>query len=483
MDELINRTEERVEAVNARESRAFYKKRVAIHPKLVFGRYRQIKWAAMAVLLAVYYLLPWVRYDRGPSAPGQAVLIDVPARKFYFFFIEIWPQEVYYWTGLLIVAAVGLFFVSSLFGRVWCGYACPQTVWTDLFIYIERLIEGDRNARIRLAAARWTPLKIGRKALKHALWIAIGLATGGAWVFYFADAPTLLTQLVAGEAPLAAYLTIAILTGTTYVFAGLAREQICTYVCPYARFQSAMFDEDTMLVTYQAARGEPRGKHKKGEPWEDRGHCIDCNQCVAVCPMGIDIRQGQQMECITCALCIDACNGVMDKIGLPRGLIRYDTLRNMQARAAGQAPHVRLVRVRTLVYAGTLMAAAAAILISLFSRADLDITVQRDRNPVYVTLSNGDIRNGYTIKVLNKAHDVRSLVLAAEDLPGARLEVQGHDVLELRIGPDQIESFRVFVRVPSKALGETSTSFEFVLTEPSSGARAEHGAAFVGPKR
>ncbi|MGD9538694.1 MAG: cytochrome c oxidase accessory protein CcoG [Alphaproteobacteria bacterium] len=480
MDQLV---EPKGEAAETGGDRPLYKKRAAIHPKLVFGRYRQIKWAALAVLLAVYYLLPWVRYDRGPAAPDQAVLIDVPARKFYFFFIEIWPQEVYYWTGLLIVAAVGLFFISSLFGRVWCGYACPQTVWTDLFIYIERLVEGDRNARIKLAAAPWGPLKIGKKALKHAIWIAIGLATGGAWVFYFADAPTLFHDLIAGEAPLAAYLTIAILTATTYAFAGFAREQICTYVCPYARFQAAMFDEDTMLVSYQAARGEPRGSHKKGASWEGRGHCVDCNQCVVVCPMGIDIRNGQQMECITCALCIDACNGVMDKVGLPRGLIRYDTLRNMQARAAGQVPRVRLIRIRTLVYAGVLLAAAAAILISLASRADLDITVQRDRNPVYVTLSNGDIRNGYTIKVLNKAHEVRSLVISAEGLPGAGLEVQGHDVAELRIGPDQIEAFRVFVRVPGKLLAETSSSFAFVLTEAGGGTRAEHGSVFVGPKR
>ncbi len=483
MDQRVSGANESIKAVNDRESRSFYKKRVPIHPKLVFGRYRKLKWIAMAVLLSIYYLLPWVRYDRGPNAPDQAILIDVPARKFYFFFIEIWPQEVYYWTGLLIIAAIGLFFVSSLFGRVWCGYACPQTVWTDLFIHVERLVEGDRNARIKLAAAPWTPLKIGKKALKHAIWIAIGVATGGAWVFYFADAPSLFGDLVTGQAPLAAYLTMAILTGTTYVFAGLAREQICTYVCPYARFQSAMFDEDTMLVTYQTARGEPRGKHKKGDPWEGRGHCVDCGQCVAVCPMGIDIRQGQQMECITCALCIDACNSVMDKVDLPRGLIRYDTLRNMESRAAGKTPHVKLFRWRTLVYATIMVAAAAGILIALFSRADLDITVQRDRNPVFVTLSNGDIRNGYTLKVLNKAHETRALTLTTTDLPDAKLDVQGLDTPELRIGPDQIETFRVFVHVPRKSLDETSTSFEFLLTESTSGTHAEHDSVFIGPNR
>ncbi len=481
MDRLV--IDEPVEAVNSREQRSFYKKRVAIHPKLVFGRYRQIKWVALVVLLAIYYLVPWLRYDRGPNAPDQAVLVDIPGRRFYFFFIEIWPQEVYYWTGLLIVAAVGLFFVSSLFGRVWCGYACPQTVWTDLFIYVERVFEGDRNARIRLAAAPWGFGKLARKSAKHAVWLAIGLVTGGAWVFYFADAPSLFGDLIAGQASLGAYLTIAILTGTTYVFAGFAREQICTYVCPYARFQAAMFDEDTMLVSYQAARGEPRAKHKKGEPWEGRGHCIDCGQCVAVCPTGIDIRHGQQMECITCALCIDACNGVMDKVGLPRGLIRYDTLRNMQVRAAGQRPHIKLFRRRTLVYAAILFAVLAAILTGLFSRADLEVTVQRDRNPAFVTLSNGDIRNGYTLKVLNKSHESRVLSLSVSNLPDARLEVLGQKGLELEARPAQIESFRVFVQAPRQALEKNSTAFAFVLRDPVSATEAEHDAVFMAPRR
>lgn len=480
--------EEPVVAVNAPKRRPFYKKREKIYAQAAYGRYRTIKWGTLAVLLAIYYLLPWLRWDRGPNAPDQAILVDVPARKFYFFFIEIWPQEVYYWTGLLVLAAVGLFFVSSLFGRVWCGYACPQTVWTDLFMVIERGIEGDRNKRIRRDRHPWALDTLWRRALKHGVWLAVGVATGGAWVFYFADAPTLFRDLIHFEAPTAAYVTMGFLTATTYFFAGFAREQICTYICPYARFQSAMFDEDTMIVTYQAARGEPRGPHKKGESWEGRGHCIDCNQCVAVCPVGIDIRDGEQMECISCALCIDACNGVMDKVGLPRGLIRYDTARNMARRAEGKPPLVRLFRSRTLIYAGLLGAAAAVMLVTLVTRADLDVTVQRDRNPMYVLLSDGSIRNGYTLKVINKAHETRDFTVAVEGLAGAWMTVadaEETDVAEaiLTVGPDSLKAFRLFVRVPPLALAAPSQALDFVVTDPAGGASARYESTFVGPER
>jgi len=307
-----------------------------IYPRDTWGRYRKLKWLAMAVLLAIYYFAPWIRYDRGPHAPDQAILIDMPARRAYFFFIEIWPQEVFYVTGLLILAAVGLFCVTSLFGRVWCGYACPQTVWTDLFIKVEHWIQGDRNARMKRDEGPWNFDRLWRKASTHLIWILIGLSTGGAWVFYFTDAPTLADQIVHAQIPWSTLDWILGLTASTYLMAGYAREQVCTYMCPYARFQSAMFDQDTLIIGYDPIRGEPRQSHKQGESWAGRGHCIDCNQCVVVCPMGIDIREGLQMQCISCGLCIDACNGVMDKVGLPHGLVRYDTERNQKDRLAAQ---------------------------------------------------------------------------------------------------------------------------------------------------
>lgn len=478
--------QESVEPVNAAEHRPLYRKRERIYPKIPRGRYRSIKWAAMAILLAVYYLLPWVRWDRGLNAPEQAVLVDIPQRKFYFFFIEIWPQEIYYWTGLLIVAALGLFFISSLFGRVWCGYACPQTVWTDLFLHIERLVEGDRNSRIRLDKARWGVAKIVRKTIKHVIWVLIGVVTGGAWIFYFADAPTLFGQLIRFEAPASAYITMAFLTGTTYLFAGLAREQICTYVCPYARFQSAMVDEDTMLVSYQPQRGEPRGKHKAGASWETQGDCVDCKLCVAVCPQGIDIRDGQQMECITCALCIDACNGVMRKVGRPSGLIRYDTGRKLGARETGEKPVVRLFRPRTLVYSTLLIGLTVVILGSLFTRSDLDITVQRDRNPLFVQLSDGSIRNGYTVKIINKAHEVRDFTLTLDGLVGAEMVLVGDSAVDsastvLTVGPDALASFRIFVTAPRASLQSASSDLQLLIVNTTGEAHDTYDTVFRGP--
>ncbi len=247
---------ERVTAVNSEKNRPLYASRVKVYPKLVGGTFRRLKWIVMALTLTIYYVTPWLRWDRGPSLPDQAVLLDFPARRFYFFFLEIWPQEFYYITGLLILAALGLFLVTSVAGRVWCGYACPQTVWTDLFIHVERFFEGDRSARIRLDRSPWGIAKLARKAAKHAVWILIALATGGAWVFYFADAPTLAADLVNFDAPAIAYISIAAFASTTYLLGGIAREQVCIYMCPWPRIQGAMFDEESLLVSYKDDRGE-----------------------------------------------------------------------------------------------------------------------------------------------------------------------------------------------------------------------------------
>src|SRR5215470_6873280 len=242
-----------------------YAEYVKVYPQRVAGRFRRLKWVVLAVLLGLYYLAPWLRWPRGAGAPDQALLIDMPARRAYFFFVEIWPQEVYYLMALLIVGAIGLFFVTSLAGRVWCGFTCPQTVWTDLFMQVERWIEGDRNKRMRLDQAPLSLAKAARKLAKHAVWIAIALATGGAWIFYFNDAPTTLRALVTGQAGATVYGFIALFSATTYLLAGWAREQVCIYMCPWPRFQGAMFDEDTFLVTYEEWRGEPR-RHVKAKP-------------------------------------------------------------------------------------------------------------------------------------------------------------------------------------------------------------------------
>ncbi|MBX9727563.1 MAG: cytochrome c oxidase accessory protein CcoG, partial [Sphingopyxis sp.] len=297
-----------------------YQKRKGVYPKAVDGPFRRLKWAIMVVTLAIYYVTPWLRWDRGPHAADQAVLVDLANRRFFMFGIEIWPHEFYYVAGLLIMAGIGLFLVTSAVGRAWCGYACPQTVWTDLYQHVERWIDGDRNAQIRLAAAPWSVGKAAKRLSKWGIWLVIAVATGGAWVFYFADAPTLARDLLTLEAAPVAYATIGVLTATTFILGGFMREQVCIYMCPWPRIQTAMLDEQSLTVTYKDWRGEKRGSLKAAQANpEDYGDCVDCNQCVAVCPTGIDIREGPQIGCITCALCIDACDKVMAQVGRPRG--------------------------------------------------------------------------------------------------------------------------------------------------------------------
>lgn len=477
-DSVIERID--VEAVNAPAQRPLYEKRRKIFPRKVSGHFRRIKWVILAVTLGVYYLLPWVRWDRGPNSPDQAVLVDFPTQRFYFFFIEIWPQEIYFVTGLLILAALILFMVTSIAGRVWCGYTCPQTVWTDLFIWVERLIEGDRNARVRLNDATWTATKIRKRAMKHTAWLVIAVGTGGAWVFYFADAPTLAVQLLQFDAPLVSYVFIGVLTFTTYMLAGHAREQVCTYMCPWPRIQGAMLDQHSLLVTYRTWRGEARGPHKKGDSWEGRGDCVDCNSCVAVCPMGIDIRDGEQLECINCALCIDACDDIMDKVGRPRGLIAYDTVAGLETQTAGAASRPKLFRPRTIIYAVLIAIVGVIMLVALTSRADTELTVLRDRNPLFVQLSDGGIRNGYTVKILNKQREPRVYSLSLEGLAGARLSMVGLDQRNVSVDADRLRSVRVHVTAPGT--GITVSDFNLIATEVKTGTVFRHATTFRQPR-
>ncbi|MCJ9427750.1 cytochrome c oxidase accessory protein CcoG [Kordiimonas marina] len=458
----------------------FFEKKERVYPKRVWGTYRKLKWVAMITLLGIYYLAPFIRWDRGPHAPDQAILIDMPARRAYFFFIEIWPQEVYYLTGILILAAVGLFFVTSLAGRVWCGYACPQTVWTDLFVWVERIVQGDRAKRLRLAKGPWTFEKLWKMAATHAIWIVIGLLTGGAWVFYFNDAPTLLDQIVHLDVPMSVLGWIIALTGSTYLMAGFAREQVCMYMCPYSRFQSAMFDKDTLIIGYDDVRGEPRGKHKKGETWEGRGDCVDCTACVQVCPTGIDIRNGLQMECIACGLCVDACNEIMDKVGRPRGLIRYDTTHNIEQRAKGLPPKPHILRPRTFWYTAIISVVGLAMLYGLTHRADFELHVLHDRNPLYVTLSDGHIRNGYDIKILNKTHSDQHYALSVEGLEGAkiRIEAAGEPKADnLPVFADSVGHYRLFLTAEKPGEGRVKVIFR--LVEKKTGKVDEYSGLFM----
>ncbi len=425
-----------------------YAPREPVFPRRVKGSFRTMKWGLMAAMLAIYYVTPWLRWDRGPVLPDQAVLVDLANRRFYFFMIEIWPHEFYFVAGLLIMAGLGLFLFTSALGRVWCGYACPQTVWTDLFITVERWIEGDRNARVRLWNQGWDARKARLRLTKWAVWLLIALATGGAWVFYFADAPTLMRELVTLQAHPVAYTTVAILTATTFFFGGFAREQICIYACPWPRIQAAMMDEDTITIGYRDWRGEPRGKHRKAEGAERLGDCIDCGACVAVCPMGIDIRNGQQLACITCGLCIDACNEVMDKIGKPRDLIGYLALSDEAAERAGKPPKSvwkHVFRPRTILYTVLWAGVGIGLVVALFLRSDLDLTISPIRNPLYVTLSDGSIRNDYDLRIRNMNNSERTFFVTLERNPSLTLTLEGRQGQLVTVAPDAMLIQRIYV--------------------------------------
>ena len=475
-----------VKAVNRPQDRDLYAARQKIYPKLAHGRFRATKWLVMAVTLGIYYVLPWLRWARGPDLPDQAVLLDIANNRFFFFFLEIWPQEFYFVTGLLVLASLALFLVTSVAGRVWCGYACPQTVWTDLMIVIERFWQGDRNARIALDKRPWGPAKIFRKGMTHLSWLAVGVLTGGAFVFYFRDAPTLAQELATGTAPAIAYLFLGIFTLTTYVLGGIAREQVCIYMCPWPRIQGAMIDHETLLVSYRDNRGEPRGSHKKGQSWEGRGDCIDCRACVAVCPTGIDIRDGSQLECIQCALCIDACNDIMSKIGRPQNLIAYDTIAGQVAAAKGETAPLRLIRPRTLLYAGLICLIGAIMLVALLNRTTLEINVLHERNPPFVRLSDGGVRNGYTIKILNKLHQPREFRLAVDGLPGARLTIVGLDEgTPIVVRTDDVRELKVFVTMPPAAVARgdgSAVPFSLVVRDAASGTTTARGTHFQMPR-
>ena len=432
-----------------------------VYPQKVSGTYRRIKWALLIVGMAIYYLLPFVRWDRGPNLPDQAVLVDFERRRFYYFFIELWPQEVYYFTGLLILAAIILFLMNALAGRIWCGYLCPQTVWTDLFLRVERFFEGDRRDRIKLDDAPWTAEKVARKAGKHFVWLMIAWWTGGAWVLYFADAPTLVRDLATLQAPFTAYLWIGILTTTTYILAGHLREQVCLHMCPWPRIQAALTDEHALNVSYRYDRGEPRMSVKDAkrarEAEQPAGDCIDCHQCVAVCPTGVDIRQGSQLGCIQCGLCIDACDTVMTKIGRPTRLIAYDTDEAIKAREVGQTPTYKPVRARTILYAAIIALVGGAMIYQLATRAFLGMSLIHDRTPLFVTLRDGSIRNAYTVRLINKRSESRQVALTIDGPTSVSMEVQGATATSdwrqiVIVDPDTTREIRVLVTIPRTSL-------------------------------
>jgi cytochrome c oxidase accessory protein FixG len=453
----------------------------AVVPQSVKGRIRRIKWSVLVVTLTIYYITPLLRWDRGPGEPNQAILLDFEHGRLYGFFIEIWPQELYYVTGLMILAATMLILANAIAGRIWCGFACPQTVWTDLFMLVERLIEGDRRDRLKKRGAPLTPRRLAEIGAKHAVWILISVATGGALVFYFTDAPTLVRNLARFDASLAAWTWIAVFTGTTYGLAGFAREQVCTFMCPWPRLQGAIWDPEAFTVNYRDYRGERRMSAKKAVEARSRGEqagdCVSCNLCVTVCPIGIDIREGPNFACINCGLCVDACDGVMTSLMRPRGLIDYDSWKNIERGRRNEPRVSRIVRPKTVMLSVACVGMAAGMALLFSHRSSVAITVQHDRNPVAVTLSDGSVRNGYTIKLLNKAAIPHEFTLTAEGLDATLAIIGGAPGKPLTIPADGSETLRVTMTMAKPRAGD----IRFVARDITGSEVLAAGDRFVTP--
>jgi cytochrome c oxidase accessory protein FixG len=430
---------------------SLYAAQAKIYPREIDGIFARLRIASMIALLGAFYGGAWLQWDG-----RQAVLFDLPARKFYVLGLVLWPQDFFFLSWLLIIAALSLFFFTALAGRLWCGYACPQTVWTEAFLWMERLVEGRGPARRKLDSGPWTGDKIRRKAAKQALWIAFALWTGFTFVGYF----TPIRELGAHVATfsLGGWETFWILFYgfATYGNAGFMREQVCKYMCPYARFQSAMFDQDTLVISYDRRRGEPRGSRSRGSDAKalQLGDCIDCRMCVQVCPTGIDIRNGLQYECIACAACIDACDGVMDKMRTPRGLIRYSTQHAMDGRAT------RIARPRMLVYAGILALLGAGFVTALLLRTPLELDVIRDRNALYREARPGYIENVYTLRIINKDDAAHEYTLSATGLPTLAIET---DPALIEVGPHEILTVTARALVEDGVAGGGGHTIEFTL--------------------
>jgi cytochrome c oxidase accessory protein FixG len=452
-------------------SDGYFSRHVKVHPRIVQGRFARLRVAALVATLGVLFGAPWLTWGS-----RQAIWLDLPRRKFHLFGLVLWPQDLIYLTALLALAALFLFLVTALAGRVWCGYACPQTVFTQIFVWIERAIEGDRVKQMRLARGGWSANRLARVVAKVLFWTIFSVAISVSAVGFFVPIRELVAKLAGGTAPAAALVTIALSTGAILLFAGRMREQVCVYMCPYARFQSAMFDRDTLIVSYDERRGEPRGVAPRAAALDaaSASSCIDCTLCVQVCPTGIDIRDGLQYQCIACASCIDACDQVMDRIGAPRGLVRYTTIEALEGRTA------RLARPRVLVYGALIVAGVAALALSIGTRIPLELDVLRDRTTGYREAPGERIENAFRLRVLNMDQVAHRYTLEAIGPAGVEVVYREAD---LHLPAGSIRDVAVRVRIPEASLSEHSSRIEFrvaALDAPTIEAREQ--SRFLGPK-
>jgi len=456
--------------LRAVQSGPLYKSEPKIYPREIKGLFTTLRRLSTVVLLGIFYLVPWLQWEG-----RQAVLFDMPARKFYIFGLTLWPQDFIYLALLLIIAGISLFFFTALGGRLWCGFACPQTIWTEAFTWMERLTEGNRSQRMKLDKAPWSLTKFGKKFAKQFCWIVFSLFTGFTFVGYFVPVHTLSSEIVTLNVGSWASFWVLFYGFATYGNAGYMREQVCKYMCPYARFQSSMFDRDTLIVTYDGRRGEPRGGRRRGSNPQEQGlgDCIDCTLCVQVCPTGIDIRDGLQYECIACAACIDACDQVMDKMNYPRGLVRYSTQHALENSSS------RAVRPRTLIYAALLLTLIVVFAASLAMRNPLILDVIRDRNTLYRDVGLRGIENSYTVRMVNKDSDPHMFMLSVDGVDG--IEIASN--VDFRIEAQSISTLPISVIAPHEnSYGGHRIEFTLKTTDGSDISVTEE-SRFRGPAK
>jgi len=454
---------------------SLYEAQKKIHPRAVKGLFARWRWVFVFLTQIVFYGLPWLQWGE-----RQAVLFDLSARRFYILGYVLYPQDFIYLTGLLVISALSLFLFTAVAGRLWCGFACPQTVYTELFLWIERKVEGDRNARIRLDAAPMSPQKLARKGFKHLLWITLGVWTGFTFVGYFTPIRMLWAEAFTLSFGPWEWFWVNFYGLATYGNAGFLREQVCKYMCPYARFQSAMFDRDTLIVSYDAARGEPRGsRSRKADPAVlALGACVDCSLCVQVCPTGIDIRQGLQYECIGCAACVDACDDVMDRMNYPRGLIRFTTLNGMARRWSRSQILRHVLRPRVLVYGAVLLALCVALLGSLVIRTPLKVDVVRDRASLSRIVAGGKLENVYRLQIMNATEQPQRYRISAAGLEGLVLASEA----EVAVGPAESRWVAVRLQIPYGAAAPGSHPVHFNIAAVSGEAQVSEKSAFLVPR-
>lgn len=445
-----------------------------IHPRRAKGLFANLRIVAVLALLGLYYFLPWVSWNG-----EQAILLDLPARQFRYFGITFWPQDFIYLTLLLIIAAVGLFLFTTIAGRLWCGYACPQTVWTEAFLWMEELVEGNRNKRIKLDNSPWNANKITRRTLKHILWISFALFTGYTFVGYFSPIKELGSGIINMTLGAWEWFWVLFYSLATYGNAGWLREQVCLHMCPYARFQSSMFDKDTLIISYDTERGENRGKRKKDSDYKANGlgDCIDCDQCVQVCPTGIDIREGLQYECIACAACIDVCDDVMGKMGYDKGLIKYTT--EVEEKSDGEEK-TKFIRPRTIYYISIFTLVVSSFFYLVTNRTPLDINVIRDRNNLFTESFSGEIENTYTLKILNMSQSSQDYLLTTSGLDSIVLIGES----KFTIDSGEVLTLPVRLRVNREELAVRSSDIKFHITAINGENYSTHSTAkFLGPKK